>query len=174
MVCDQEDQSGAVARMRNASWRHGDRSPTVVVKSWRRSTPSVDDCGFVAVSRCYAAWEISSRDKACLSSAAVAMQRVSKNWKRSLKWTPGETWSVRWAIPRPRDSKRKDYVSSLDCGWQACAQVILHMAFTTTRTHTFITVCTLNTEHMVLHVHRPTLNQIKNSLVIFSFSFKFL
>lgn len=50
--------------MRKTSWRRGDKTPTVVLKSWRRSTPSVDDCGFVAVSRWYAAWEILSRDKA--------------------------------------------------------------------------------------------------------------
>ena len=51
--------------MRRTSWRRGDKTPAVVVKSWQESTPSGGDRGFVAESRWYAAWEILSRDKAC-------------------------------------------------------------------------------------------------------------
>lgn len=61
-------------------------TPKLVVRSSQGSTPSVDGCGFVAVSGMYAALEILRSDKAgpVESRGSIAGRaRVSKNWKRS-------------------------------------------------------------------------------------------
>lgn len=142
MVCDQKDYSRAAARMRKTSWRRGDKTPTVMVKSWRRSTPSVDDCGFVAVSRWYAAWEILSRDKACpveCRDSIAGRARASRKIRRGRQNGHLGELVCALAIPRPPTHPLWPSVWGKREGGRGCRLPFAHPSRTCTRSSSFVT-----------------------------------